>query len=248
MLPAFAYSQFLSADLNSDVQRRVERLPPFPPALRHCLITGPERSGKTSVLFHYAHSIAATGNKVVFICKRKSIENCPPLLPQGISKDDPSMCNIHMRYLDSPQELQKFCACLHLLDALPCAVVVDNISSYLDNGRNSDKKDRDRELVKNLAYLHEAVNHIQESLAPSGKGCFLVVSDVGTSDGPRALYLYQRWLPLIFVIDGGPSGFAFSVSAGSVDSLNLVAHRGVQLQFSSLQGVLALENIEQNGG
>ena len=54
-------------------------------------------SGKTSILFHFAHSKAAAGDKVVFICKRAKVEQVPPLLPQGVNVRDPAYSNIHMR-------------------------------------------------------------------------------------------------------------------------------------------------------
>jgi len=55
------------------------------------------RSGKTSILFHFAHSRAAAGERVVFICKRAKVEQVPPLLPAGVNAGHPAFSNIHMR-------------------------------------------------------------------------------------------------------------------------------------------------------
>ena len=45
-------------------------------------------SGKTSLLFSYAHSVAAAGGRVVFLCQRAKLEQAPPLLPAGVSRGD----------------------------------------------------------------------------------------------------------------------------------------------------------------
>lgn len=44
--------------------------PGFPPHLRHCLLSGPERCGKTALLLAYAHSLARRGIPVLLICWR----------------------------------------------------------------------------------------------------------------------------------------------------------------------------------
>lgn len=45
-------------------------LPPFPPDARCLLLTGPERSGKTSLLFHAALCAARRGQSVLLLCRR----------------------------------------------------------------------------------------------------------------------------------------------------------------------------------
>ena len=54
-------------------------------------------SGKTSILFHFAHAKAAAGSKVVYVCKRAKVEQVPPLLPQGGNAADPAYSKIQMR-------------------------------------------------------------------------------------------------------------------------------------------------------
>ena len=54
-------------------------------------------SGKTSLLLHYAHSLAVEGRSVLFICHKAKVEQVPPLLPQGVDSHDPALNNIHMR-------------------------------------------------------------------------------------------------------------------------------------------------------
>lgn len=55
------------------------------------------RSGKTSMLFRYACSLASAGLSVVYLCQRSRIEDAPPALPPGIGPDHPILQNIAMR-------------------------------------------------------------------------------------------------------------------------------------------------------
>jgi hypothetical protein len=54
------------------------------------------------------------------------------------------------------------------------------------------------QLVKTLALLHEAVSHAKAQR--QGTPTMLVATDSMAADGPRTLYLMQRWLPLILSI------------------------------------------------
>lgn len=51
---------------------QLRALPPFPdaPDARCLLLSGPERSGKTSLLFHAALSLARQGASVLLLCRR----------------------------------------------------------------------------------------------------------------------------------------------------------------------------------
>lgn len=52
------------------LQRAMRELPPLPPDCRHFLLSGPERCGKTSLLFHIALSLARQGRAVLLLCRR----------------------------------------------------------------------------------------------------------------------------------------------------------------------------------
>lgn len=56
------------------------------------------RSGKTSILLHYAYKLALKGKRVLFICQKAKIEQVPPLLPPGVDGNDGALSKVHMRY------------------------------------------------------------------------------------------------------------------------------------------------------
>ena len=49
----------------------------------------------------------------------------------------------------------------------------------------------------------EAVMTLNGPCRGAGQECKLLVSEVAAADGPRMLFLYQRWLPLVLQIIGG---------------------------------------------
>ena len=64
----FQLSDFVSAPSRPDLTARLHAAPPFPPHLQHCLLSGPERSGKTSLLLHFALVAARAGHAVLLLC------------------------------------------------------------------------------------------------------------------------------------------------------------------------------------
>lgn len=50
--------------------------PSFPPHLQHCLLSGPQRSGKTSLLFNFALKLARSGRSVLLLCARQGGRAC----------------------------------------------------------------------------------------------------------------------------------------------------------------------------
>ena len=66
----FQLSDFVSAPSRPDLSSKLHAAPPFPPHLQHCLLSGPERSGKTSLLFHFALDAARAGQTVLLLCNR----------------------------------------------------------------------------------------------------------------------------------------------------------------------------------
>lgn len=63
-------ADFLGYAAHPGLQQVIAALPPLPLSSRHCLLTGPERSGKTSLLFHVALRLARQGQSVLLLCRR----------------------------------------------------------------------------------------------------------------------------------------------------------------------------------
>ena len=80
--PPFHLSDFLSAGGRAgELAAQLSSTPPFPPHLRHALLSGPERCGKTSLLLSYAYSLAARGLPVLLLCWRCAA------VPQGSGRE-----------------------------------------------------------------------------------------------------------------------------------------------------------------
>ncbi|CAK0754727.1 hypothetical protein CVIRNUC_002320 [Coccomyxa viridis] len=154
----FCLSELFFTD-DQAILKALQALAPFPSHVRHCLIVGPEYSGKTSALFHYAFNLASSGKNVYIVCQKAKLEQQPPLLSEGVSSSDAAFSRIHIRYLASSAELQRFAAFLHLLQDFPDAILIDGLCSFTaDRSLQHNKRPTEAELVKMLALLHEAVN------------------------------------------------------------------------------------------
>lgn len=96
-------SDLLSSASRPDLQQLLTSAPPLAANsdAAHCLISGPPRSGKTSVLFHLAHACAARGNAVLLLCRRARLELAPPLLPEGVPHTAPAWGRVAIKYLDN---------------------------------------------------------------------------------------------------------------------------------------------------
>jgi hypothetical protein len=85
------------------LQQQLAALPTLPPHSRHCLLSGPERCGKTALLFSLALSAARQGKSVLLLCRRCAaatdclacMRQCgvhaPPLF--AFTAADPCACN-----------------------------------------------------------------------------------------------------------------------------------------------------------
>lgn len=239
---AFRLKDFAARSVQSSVSTACSSIPAFPTDLQHCLIAGPERSGKTSLLLHFAHARAAAGDSVLFVCHRDTIENSPPVLPLGVGLDDAALHRVHMRYLESAADLQKLAACLHLTAHPPAAIVVDNITAFLSGGSG----DRGNEaLIRTLALLHDGTAFASSRRVP-GRPCQLVVSDTSVAEVPRLMYLYQRWLPLVLTIRAAEAegGYALSMHRSVADSHDVAPACLSQLVYSvSTHSAVALEAV-----
>ncbi|DBB17455.1 TPA: hypothetical protein ACH3X3_014482 [Trebouxia sp. C0006] len=128
---SFHLSDFLSGHFDPELQTALKDIEAFPAHLTHCMLSGPPRSGKTSILLLYAYKAAIRGQQVVLLCHRDKMEQTYPTLPQGVHKTSPAWQRVQLRYLSTSQELQKYAACLHLAPTPPNILIVDDVSEFM---------------------------------------------------------------------------------------------------------------------
>ncbi|KAL4452260.1 hypothetical protein ABPG75_007922 [Micractinium tetrahymenae] len=207
----------------------------LPPSASHCLLSGPERSGKTSLLFHAALSLARQGREVLLLCRRAKLEAAPPLLPEGLTHSDPAWQLVHIKYLANGYELLRYASCIHMLPRLPDALLVDDLHALCDLPAGARPRPRDMALCRVLASLHEAANVVA---ALKQGPCQLLVTQLSPPEGPRQLYMLQRWLPLVLHIRPTGQSLALAVLNPRLDVPPACLQ---QLQFSLKHGGLTLE-------
>lgn len=158
-----------------------------------CLLAGPSRCGKTSLLFHYAYNYAAAhGEAVYFVAQRHKLQNQLPLPPLNMTQDAEVLKRIKMKYVEDDEKLCKFLASLQLLPRLPRLLVIDDVSSFVGD------KDPKR-IARVMAFIKEAATYA----ATKSRHFVLVTSDtVDVEASSRNLQLYQRWFDLILLIRG----------------------------------------------
>lgn len=185
---------FLSTSSNPDVQESIRSLP----ALHsNCaLLIGPERSGKTSLLFHVAYSLASQGLRIVIVTSRTKLDIGQPLLPEGVSEKDLYWKNVDMKYIENGSDLIKYASLLHVAQPPPHAILIDNLS-YYNETLTGPKSQRDMRLCHLLATLKDAIDYISRV-----HSSFLVVADSSQTPefGHSPLFMCQRWLPLVLSI------------------------------------------------
>ena len=122
-------------------------------------------SGKTSLLFHYAHAVAADGGHAIILLPRPPAEgggggtaaaapapapaparaslpvplNPPLLAPAAARADAAAWGRVAIKWVSSLADLQAYGACLHLLDpaARPDAVCVDDVGGLPVGGEEA---------------------------------------------------------------------------------------------------------------
>ena len=76
-------------------------------------------------------------------------------------------------------------------------LLIDDLHTLGDLPPPSDPhrpRSRDMALCRLLALLHDTVGYLDQR---TGRRCLLVATELGGGEGPRSLYLTQRWLPLV---------------------------------------------------
>jgi hypothetical protein len=215
------------SDLVSSTNPGLQKdLTPFP-SPNNCIISGPKECGKTSILFHLAHRLAAHDRRVLFITSKSALEEGQLLLPEGISHIDNLWSMISLKYVESTSDILRLLSLLHLAEPLPDAILIDNLQTYCfhssttdhHRGMSSDAphqhKSKDALFCKILAVLKDSADYIGQK---KGRTCFIAASFTTTSGGRdtgggggnsssssgdgRILHICQRWLPIMCDIKG----------------------------------------------
>ncbi|KAG2499916.1 hypothetical protein HYH03_002203 [Edaphochlamys debaryana] len=185
-------------EVEPGVGAALERLPDVTSV--DTMLCGATASGRSSLALHFALHHAATANRpVMFLCRQDGLEGSMPLLPRLCASDNPCLHLLQLKYVRSYLDIQRFAACMHLLQTPLAALVVEDLSSLL---RIDDRNT----LVRTLAMLLEGVRSYR---AASGCECPLLVTD-STDESRRPRYIFDRWFPLTLAISAaaGPSGRA----------------------------------------
>eukprot|EP00887_Chlorella_sp_A99_P007725 scaffold20.g7725.t1 len=280
-------SDLLSSTSRPDLQRQLAAAPPLPAPVHRYLISGPARSGKTSLLFHLAYSMARQGRAVLLLCPRRAglggaaaravvqgvaavlavrrrqrrwgatpprasgpivaadfprsggrggapiarrnkLELVPPLLPEGVQHSDATWQRVAVKYLASGEELLRYAASIHLVDAPPDVILVDDLHLLCDlppPGGDHPRWPRAQAapaaLCRVLALLADAAAFLG---ARAGRPCLLAATDLGGGEGQR-LYVCQRWLPLVLACRPAGQG---------IFRLAVVAPQGAADQFPAV--------------
>ena len=70
----------------------------------------PACSGKTSILLHFAHQLAARGSNVTLIGRRGALEHSQACMPAAVSTDSPGWEQIYIRWASHSSQLWAFSA------------------------------------------------------------------------------------------------------------------------------------------
>lgn len=208
------------------------------------LLSGPPRSGKTSLLFQLAYNICSQSESstVVFICKRQNVERKPPVLSQDVDAGSEVFERVHMKYVDGDEDVRKYFAAFHLHDTIPRAVIIDDFFDLFDDWQckklYGQARGREIGIVRTLALCKDAVDYACKT---AGVECKLLISDTHVNQGPRLLYIYQRWLTTILTIEPLDDGFVLKVFR---DGDCNVGCKGALAHYSMAQHVLKLETLK----
>uniref|UniRef100_A0A7S1SLT2 Uncharacterized protein n=2 Tax=Tetraselmis chuii TaxID=63592 RepID=A0A7S1SLT2_9CHLO len=183
------------SNIAAGYETELQGLPGFPVTCTGCLLCGPPSSGKTTLLFNYAAAVAGRGKTAICLLRRDKIEQCSPLPPAGKNlADDAAFELVKLKYVESTEDLLRFAACMHLLPEPPGAILVDDLSEIM--GPSSYMPG---EVARVLAFLADAANHATNR-GLSSSSCTLVVTEQVGSDGPKNLFVYRRWLPVVLTL------------------------------------------------
>ncbi|XP_024529077.1 uncharacterized protein LOC9650529 isoform X3 [Selaginella moellendorffii] len=159
------------------------------------LLTGPSCSGKTTLLFHFAINLVSEQglSNVVIICKRSSMENDPPSLPEDL--DTQHLRRISFKYVSDDEDLDKYFAAFHLANPLPQAVIIDSFSEFFEDwiyeDDGGDGQPLEVAMVDSLALCLNAMEHARISIGAGLQAC-----DLGFIRRSCELHVHLQEIPL----------------------------------------------------
>eukprot|EP00051_Salpingoeca_urceolata_P017832 m.245920 g.245920 ORF g.245920 m.245920 type:complete len:252 (-) comp19055_c2_seq4:36-791(-) len=170
----------------------------LPPLLdQPVVIKGPPDSGKTSLLFQLALSLAHQGDAVLFLAASKSkLRRRLPLLSacEGAPSRD-TLSRIVVQYVSSPKELRLYLATIHLnqhaIALQPNHLIVDDLECFIEDKELTDTARTCSLLASAFQWLREPHND---------KECWFVGAMRGLpkeKESARLDTLLGRWFPQI---------------------------------------------------
>lgn len=207
----------------------------------YTLLSGPPRSGKTSLLLQFAYNCAwSESTTAVFICKRQNVERKPPILSEDVDASSEVFERVHMKYVDGDDDIRKYFAAFHLHDTIPRVVIIDDFFELFDDWKckklYGQLRGREIGIIRTLALCRDAIDHATKTC---GAECKLLISDTHANQGPRLLYIYQRWLSTILTIEALDSRFMLKTYRNNGSSQDDKAYA----QYTMAQQNLKLEML-----
>ncbi|KAH7352072.1 hypothetical protein KP509_19G028300 [Ceratopteris richardii] len=146
-----------------------------------------------------------------------------------------------MKYVKGDDEVRRYFAAFHLHEKIPTTVIIDDLVDLFDEleSRECYRQARGWEIgiVRTLALCRDAMNYASQI---AGVDCKLIISDTNINQGPRLLYIYQRWFTLILTVESIGSSFVLKVFQ---DSRCIPACKGILAQYTVSQQFLRLEML-----
>jgi len=139
---------------SEDVRQAISEAKLYHYNAHSCFLAGPHKTGKTSLLFRYACTIAEEGKSVVYICQRKNFQNNNvPLFSPAYWPSPSVLRQISIKYIEDDKTLRHYFANIHILPSLPSLFIVDDLSHYFPDEQSKAP------FIQTLAFLKEAMSY-----------------------------------------------------------------------------------------
>ncbi|KAK7108109.1 uncharacterized protein [Littorina saxatilis] len=104
---------------------------------RHTVLLGETRTGKTSLVFQIAVSMATDNKQVTFI--RPKVLSHLPLPVHGMPTPEPTALQlVKFWYPDQTEEVVKWCGAIHTQAILPDVIIMDDFDVFAGQSKNAE--------------------------------------------------------------------------------------------------------------